>query len=74
MTREQQIMKLAIIEAAYANPEGTAVVIRTAGRGAVAISRDDRPELWRQLLIWAKGGGIIEPYALPAGGGEPGQS
>jgi hypothetical protein len=69
-----QTSKLTIIEAAYANPEDTAVVIRTADRGAVAISRDDRPELWRQLLIWVKGGGIIEPYALPAGDGEPGQS
>jgi hypothetical protein len=67
-------MKLTITEAVHANPEGTAVLIRTAERGAVAISRDDRPELWRQLRIWVNGGGIIEPYALPAGDPESGQS
>jgi hypothetical protein len=39
-----------IISAYYVNAERTAAIIMTEESGAVAISKQDRPELWKHLL------------------------
>jgi hypothetical protein len=62
-------MTLTIIEATLANPDGSAAIIQTAERGAVAISLQDRPELWRLFLLWQKAG-VVEPFAAADGPAE----
>src|SRR5687767_5556389 len=62
-----RLMTLTIIEATLANPDGSAAIIQTAERGAVAISRQDRPELWRLFLLWQKAGSVVEPFAAADG-------
>ena len=39
-----------IVSAAWGNPEHTCAIIRTAERGAVAVSERDRPDFWAALV------------------------
>ena len=47
-----------ILSAAYANPEHTAAVVRTADRGDVCLSAHDNPSEWAALL------GAVQPAAF----------
>jgi hypothetical protein len=58
-------MTLTIIKAAFANEDDSAAVLETAESGAVAISQQDRPELWQLMIAWRDQGGVIEPFTQP---------
>lgn len=51
-----------ITSASFANADGTAVVVTTDDRGAVAISQMDNPVLWAEYQAW---GGVTAPYVAP---------
>ena len=59
-------MSYTILTAKYANADKTAVVIMTQEAGAVAVSQQDRPELWEMLLDWIDLGNTPEPADVPS--------
>ena len=59
-------MSYTILTAKYANADLTTVVIITQEAGAVAVSQQDRPELWAKLQEWIAKGNTPEPADVPS--------
>ena len=59
-------MSYTILTAKYANADRTAAVITTQESGAVAVSQQDRPNLWEMLLVWIAAGNTPEPADVPS--------